>query len=196
MSIATLIRRMTDAGAPPEAIALAVEEIEALQMSLEARRYADRDRKRAQRERQKAADVTGHSEDSHGTVTDIPSPLTPPLKNTPDPKKYTPPISPQPPKNGCARAFRLPVDWQPEPLTGKASEMVAHWQAGEMERELAKFKNYWMAKAGKDACKTNWQRTWINWLISADERKPRQGNSRYERSSNPLADAVNRIIAH
>jgi hypothetical protein len=30
-----------------------------------------------------------------------------------------------------------------------------------------------MGKAGKDACKLDWQRTWINWLISADERKPR-----------------------
>ena len=69
MSLATLIRRMSEAGAPPEAIALAVEEIEALQASLDARRVADRERKRVQRERQKTADVTGQSGDGHGTVT-------------------------------------------------------------------------------------------------------------------------------
>jgi hypothetical protein len=88
---------MTEAGAPPEAIAIAVEEIEAIQASLDARRTADRDRKRAQREQQKSADVTGQSEDSLGTVTPIvPSPLDPPLKVSPDPFKDTPPLTPQP----------------------------------------------------------------------------------------------------
>lgn len=119
MSIATLIRRMSDAGAPPEAIALAVEEIEALQATLEARRTADRDRKRAQRERLKTADVTGQSEDSHGTVTDIPSPLSPPLKNTPDPKKYTPPLSPQPEDVSAEPTA-------PQPLTKQ--EVIEAWQ--------------------------------------------------------------------
>jgi hypothetical protein len=175
VSIATLIRRMAEAGAPPEAIALAVEELEALQASLDARRIADRDRKRDQRERQKSANVTGQSEDSHGTVTDT--------------------VSPQSPQNCARKARRLEADWKPEPLNGKAAEMVACWQAGEVERELAKFKNYWFAKGGKDAAKLNWQRTWINWLISADERKPR-GNYCNERSSNPLQDAVSRILAN
>lgn len=55
---------MADAGAPPEAIALAVDEIEALQTSLDARRTADRDRKRAFRERQKSENVLGQSGDS------------------------------------------------------------------------------------------------------------------------------------
>lgn len=68
MSLAALVRRMTEAGAPPEAIALAIEEIEAIQASLDARRTSDRDRKRAQRERRNTADVTGQSEDSHAVV--------------------------------------------------------------------------------------------------------------------------------
>jgi hypothetical protein len=96
VSIATLIRRMTDAGAPPEAIALAVEEIEALQACLDARRDADRLRKRAQREAQKSADVTGQSGDCPETVTPIsPSPLIPP-KKAPEPQKIHPPLSPNP----------------------------------------------------------------------------------------------------
>jgi hypothetical protein len=69
MSAASLARRMADAGASAELIAIAIEEMEALELSLSARRTADRERKRAQRERQKTAGVTGHSEDSHGTVT-------------------------------------------------------------------------------------------------------------------------------
>jgi hypothetical protein len=173
LSLATLIRRMSEAGAPPEAIALAIEEIEALQACVDARRAADRDRKREQRERQKSADVTGQSEDCPETVTDKTSPLTPPLKRPPDPQKITPPISPQLTKECARKAVRLGRDWQPDPIVGKAAEMIAAWQPGELERELAKFKNYWLAKGGKDAAKLNWQRTWINWLISADERKPR-----------------------
>jgi hypothetical protein len=118
VSIAALIRRMTDAGAPPEAIAIAVEEIEALQMSLDARRAADRDRKRAQRERQKEANVTGQSEDSHGTVTDLPSPLNPPPKKAPDPKNTPPLISPQPED--------LSAEPTAKPLT--KSEVIEAWQ--------------------------------------------------------------------
>jgi hypothetical protein len=96
VSISALIRRMTDAGAPPEAIAIAVEEIEAIQASLDARRSADRDRKRAQREAQKSAIVTGQSGDSPETVTPIsPSPLAPP-KKSPEPQKIHPPLSPNP----------------------------------------------------------------------------------------------------
>jgi len=98
------------------------------------------------------------------------SPLSPPEK-APKPQKITPPISPKPTTE--MRARRLPADWKPEPVNGKAGEMIAAWPPGEVERELAKFRNYWLAKGGKDACKTDWQRTWINWLISADERKPR-----------------------
>jgi len=75
----------------------------------------------------------------------------------------------------------LPDDWKPAPLTGKALAMVQRWASGELERELAKFKNHWLAKPGKDACKTDWQRTFTNWLITADERKP-NGNLRHTSS--------------
>ncbi len=107
MSIATLIRRMTELGCPNEAIALAVEEIEAVQLSLDARRSADRDRKRAQREAQKSANVTGHSEDSPGQVPFSP---TPPLKVSPDPFKITPPIPPIPQPISASEKFVLPDD--------------------------------------------------------------------------------------
>lgn len=55
MSLATLIRRMAEAGAPPEAIALAVEEIEALQGAVDSEiaelRARDAMRSRRYRER-------------------------------------------------------------------------------------------------------------------------------------------------
>lgn len=82
MSIAGLIRAMAEAGASPEAIALAVEAIEAVEGKLTAKREADRDRKRRQRDRD--VTVTGQSRDEDGTVTDAPAlslslpPQTPP----------------------------------------------------------------------------------------------------------------------
>ena len=33
--------------------------------------------------------------------------------------------------------------------------------------EAIKFQNYWIAKTGKGATKTNWRRTWINWALTA-----------------------------
>lgn len=43
----------------------------------------------------------------------------------------------------------------------------------QFEAELVKFVDYWMAKAGKDAVKLDWERTWCNWMRSAAERMPR-----------------------
>ncbi len=51
MSIAELIRKMAQAGAPPEAIALAVEAIEAKEADMQKRRDTERDRARRYRER-------------------------------------------------------------------------------------------------------------------------------------------------
>lgn len=86
---------MSDAGAPAEAIALAVEAIEAMQVSLDARRTADRDRKRAQRARRKSANVAGQSEDNPETVTPMGSlevsPLASPLPKTSELGPLNPP---------------------------------------------------------------------------------------------------------
>jgi hypothetical protein len=109
MSLASLIRRMADAGASSEVIALAVEEIEALQSSLDARRAADRDRKRAQREREKSANVTGQSEDCRGTVTPI-SAAKVPSEVSPAPLPTN--LQTAPLKSPQKKSVELP-DWMP-----------------------------------------------------------------------------------
>jgi len=38
--------------------------------------------------------------------------------------------------------------------------------------EREKFIDYWLSKAGKDAAKTDWSRTWKNWVRSNVERNP------------------------
>lgn len=39
----------------------------------------------------------------------------------------------------------------------------------DLDRETEKFINYWTAKAGRDATKTDWMATWRNWVLKADE---------------------------
>ena len=166
MSIATLIRRMGELGASHEMIALAVEEIEAGQTSLEARRAADRERKRAQREREKSANVTGHSGDCPVTVTDIPQ--QPPALNKekaprpPTEIKSTPHVCVTP-----ARGWhRLPEDWTPRNLPLPVQAKVDQWPPGALGDELAAFRR-WAANAedknGKGR-KLDWDQAWRNWI--------------------------------
>jgi hypothetical protein len=78
------------AGASAEMIVAAVKADAAMDESkAENRRAKDRERQRRHR---MSRDVTVTDCDS----TDIPSPLSPPLKSTPYPEKITPPITPQP----------------------------------------------------------------------------------------------------
>ena len=62
-------------------------------------------------------------------------------------------VSLQNPRKGT----RLPADWQPRPE-----------DCGAMARqELPKFRDYWIAKPGKDGLKTDWDATWRNWQRNA-----------------------------
>lgn len=66
------------------------------------------------------------------------------------------------------RATRIPPNFQPNP------EPEA--EAGiDRQKELANFRDYWTAKAGKDAAKLDWQATWRQWVRKAD----RPGVSRF-----------------
>jgi hypothetical protein len=63
------------------------------------------------------------------------------------------------------RATRLNSDWEPSPQDiawAKDNRPAVDWR-----EEALKFRNYWLAKGGKDAAKTNWHRTWQNWIINA-----------------------------
>ena len=63
------------------------------------------------------------------------------------------------------RATRLPADWAPTP------DQIA-WARSERKdinpaTEASKFRDYWIAKAGKDAAKLDWDATWRNWVRNA-----------------------------
>ena len=61
-----------------------------------------------------------------------------------------------------ARASRLPASW------GPSDEDVAYCRAQRPDLDPARvaenFRDYWHAKAGKDACKLDWSATWRTWV--------------------------------
>lgn len=69
-------------------------------------------------------------------------------------------------------------------------------QPGHVASELAKFRDFWASKAGKDGAKLDWQATWRNWLRSVVERMPRAAGGQHqpesfrERDQRDAADKV------
>lgn len=71
-------------------------------------------------------------------------------------------------KDAGARGSRLHEDWTPSKEGwDRAVERIG---LKGTEVELEKFRNYWLSKAGRDAVKLNWERTFSNWIINASER--------------------------
>lgn len=70
------------------------------------------------------------------------------------------------------RASRLSPDWQP---TAENLEWAKSKRPDiDVQAETENFRDHWLAKAGKDATKLDWTRTWQKWIRSAFVRgKPR-----------------------
>lgn len=71
------------------------------------------------------------------------------------------------------RGARLTADWRP-------SEALIEWVHGERpdldwRSETENFRDYWIAKPGKDGLKLDWDRTWQRWMRTARAKpQPRQ----------------------
>jgi hypothetical protein len=66
---------------------------------------------------------------------------------------------PEPPREPTKRATRLPPDWQPS----QDDRAFALNLGLNVQSVAAGFRDYWHAKAGKDATKLDWSATWRNW---------------------------------
>jgi len=65
----------------------------------------------------------------------------------------------------AARASRLPDDWKlPETWKTWALACQPSWGEGQVNLAAAQFRDYWIAKAGKDGAKLDWLATWRNWI--------------------------------
>ncbi len=106
-------------------------------------------------------------------------------KNPPVPNGTGPPMQPPPipanlvrePKdagkgNRNQRGTRLAPDWEP---TAKHTELGTELGV-DTPGEAAKFRDYWIAKPGKDGCKLDWDATFRNWLRRAAEYAGRGAN--------------------
>jgi hypothetical protein len=86
------------------------------------------------------------------------------------------------------RASRLPDDWVPS----EADKLFALGEGMSIEGirlEATKFLNYWTAKGGQGATKTNWERTWQNWVLNSN------GTSNGNRTANTRPTGHDAILA-
>ncbi|WP_398457382.1 hypothetical protein [Sphingomonas albertensis] len=167
--IATAVRHLLAAGVTGEALVAAIADMEASQpvdAVAEKRRAYDRERKRALKSTGIPPESTETPEFQTGPFPSPSSSPDPSNNPTHTPGKDTP----------ARKGTRISDCWKPEALDGADQAMVAAWPPGTIDREMAKFRDFWAAKAGAGGVKRDWQATWRNWLRSADERIPRNGN--------------------
>jgi len=62
------------------------------------------------------------------------------------------------------RGTRLAPDWTlPDEWRGEARQLIGGASV-DIDNEAALFRDYWIAKAGKEAAKVDWRATWRNWI--------------------------------
>lgn len=166
--IATALKHMLAAGMDHDAIVAAVAEMEreavpAVDRAADKRREWDRQRKRNQRN----STLSGGTQvETGGSPVESVSSPTPDKERSPTPPKEINP-TPSSLRSDNKRGTRLPADFQPNLVFAVELGFDRSQAMGEFD----KFRDYWNAKAGKDATKLDWPATWRNWLRNA--AKPR-----------------------
>lgn len=91
-----------------------------------------------------------------------------------------------------ARATRLDPEWMP------SQELIAQMHAErpdvDLKAEHLKFVDFWCSKAGKDATKLDWVRTWRNWIRNA-RSSPINGNGHRPRNQVETETYLQRAMA-
>jgi uncharacterized protein YdaU (DUF1376 family) len=74
------------------------------------------------------------------------------------------PTKNQEPRTRESRATRLPADWEP---SDKLIEFIKKERPDLNARTtVMRFMNYWHAKAGRDATKLDWDKTFMSWVLN------------------------------
>ena len=107
----------------------------------------------ASESRDSHADVTRDTQASHGADSD---------SDRDRDKKVKPVVS----RKRATNATTLPDGWSPEPEPELVKAIGGDVAA---RRELAKFRDYWIAQPGQKGRKKDWQATWRNWLRNANQ---------------------------
>lgn len=184
--ISVAMKHMAAAGMSLEAIIAAVEEMESVTVTSpvtperyetdeERRRRLNAERQRRYRERhtvtQSNADVDdSNAKASHRNAGALRSDPSPSDKKTPDPIKTQTPT--KNPPSGVKKGSRLPDGWRPSAELWRWAKDDQRLPDPIIERETAKFCDYWRAASGSKGVKLDWGATWRNWIRSAAERVP------------------------
>lgn len=178
MSTAAAIRQMLAAGLTIEQALIAVEAMEQHAKApepvvVERPVGASAIRMRRLRERRHEASQVTNSVTSDVTVTQKeksptpPKEKTTPLPQTPSVSESSPAIDkPEKPK----RATRLGSDWLPSDRN-RSDAIEAGVPLAMIDRMGNGFRDYWIAKPGKDGAKLDWDATWRNWCRREAERR-------------------------
>jgi hypothetical protein len=137
------------------------EEYQPTKAQVEAERAKNKERQSRWRKRVSDGDSNAVTDD----VTDAVSADAPTRPDPTTSKEETSSLPPQAPpaKRSTPKGTRLPADWKPSPedVTAAAEYGIA---GAALTHEADSFRDYWTAKAGKDAVKIDWAATWRNWV--------------------------------
>lgn len=75
------------------------------------------------------------------------------------------------------KAKRLSPEWGLPKPWGEWTVDELGWTEGQVRSEADKFKDFWIAKAGKDGTKLDWSATWRNWCRNAKVQPDKQNGS-------------------
>ena len=70
------------------------------------------------------------------------------------------------------KASRMTEDWQLPKAWGEWAVAEHNLSADTVRLEASKFRDYWLAKAGKDGAKLDWSATWRNWVRNSLDFSP------------------------
>jgi uncharacterized protein YdaU (DUF1376 family) len=85
------------------------------------------------------------------------------------------------------KASRLPQDWSLPRAWGQWAVSEGYPEQT-IRLEAAKFKDFWIAKSGKDATKLDWFATWRNWIRNCSKSQPGHGPPPTARTMNDAID--------
>lgn len=71
--------------------------------------------------------------------------------------------------NRTARGTRIPPDWRPNQADWLAAKNEG-FSESEIEREVLRFRDYWVGRAGAGGVKLDWPATWRNWMRTSAEK--------------------------
>lgn len=177
MSLAETVRRLVEAGATPEVIAIAVEAIEQAGQRKPRTSGAERQARYEERKRQKASDLTSEltqsdaETDAEGEGASLPLPPSPQTPQPPTPSRVD--NTPLPPEGRSRRKPSKPI-----PEGFPAAEDIADQQAKaraaganlDVAAQAERFRNH---AAQNDRRCADWRAAWRNWIAAAIDRAPK-----------------------